>query len=98
MGGMRPRLQFSLRFLMVLVLAVSCFLAGAAWQKKRDEPVWVYKSPPGDELAAGEFVVEIIRLPDGSEWERILQGQYPVLPDPDPSKRGPQIKAPVSDE
>lgn len=76
---MRPRLQFSLRFLPVAVLAVACFLGGMALQRRLDEPVWIQRST---NRKPSSLYMERIQLRAGSVWYRTVQDFVPSAPVP----------------
>lgn len=97
---MRPRLQFSLRFLLVVTAIVAAFFGGRAYQRSVDEPEWLYRAPPLEERSPGGYFVEHIRLADGTEWQRMVMNPEPEQPGkPVPTQSAPaKVPAPVPDE
>lgn len=71
---MPRRFQFSLRSLLVAMLAICCFLGGMVVQKQLDEPEWISKGHPASEMSTDEAALQIIRLPDGTKWQRNIWG------------------------
>lgn len=69
-----PRPQFTIRSLLVALLVVAAFLGGRAYQHRINEPPWVIRAPLRDDVAKDEFVVKIMRLRDGTEWQRMVRG------------------------
>jgi hypothetical protein len=52
---------------------VAAFLGGMALQKRLDAPTWIYRAPKGVALPQDGYYVELIRLPDGSTWQRAVE-------------------------
>jgi hypothetical protein len=73
--AMSRRFQFSLKALLVAMLAICCFLGGMVVQKQLDEPEWISKGHPASEMSTDESALQIIRLPDGTEWQRNIWGK-----------------------
>lgn len=69
-----PRPQFTLKTLLWLMVVVAAFLGGMALQRKRDEPEWISKGHPASEMSTDEAALQIIRLPDGTKWQRNVWG------------------------
>ena len=70
-----PRPQFTLRALLVLLLAAACFFGGMAMQRKLDTPVLVRRTQGVVHYKKWGFrpsVTETIRLHDGTEWKRSI--------------------------
>ena len=65
-----PRLQFTLRALLVAMLVVGAFLGGMALQRQLDKPVKRYKAGIVDD--SGERYIEVLVLQDGTRWSREL--------------------------
>ncbi|HJT31997.1 MAG TPA: hypothetical protein VJ783_08070 [Pirellulales bacterium] len=63
-----PRPQFTLRALLVLMLVVAAFFGGMALQKRLDDPTSLM--PMMQHQVIDEVYSEVIRLRDGSVWER----------------------------
>ena len=71
---MRRLFQFSLKTLLIATFGVACFFGGVSLQRKLDEPVVISRVPsqsysPKKGNRTGWR--ETIRLPDGTEWERL---------------------------
>jgi hypothetical protein len=74
-----PRPQFTLRALLVLVLAAGCFFGGMSLQRRLDAPTWLHQAPPEGNrppLYSDTHYVEQIRLRDGSEWQRMIPADH----------------------
>lgn len=62
------RPQFTLRALLVLVLAAGCFFGGMAAQRQLDKPAVTRVRPCG----LGSVVLETLTTPDGKIWTRLV--------------------------
>ena len=87
------RPQFTLKTLLWLMAVVAAFLGGRAYQKRIDEPFWIYKATPPDQLEPPKYSVEIIRLGDGSQWQRTIYDGSPIPP-VKPNQQAPTISSP----
>ena len=67
-----PRPQFTLRALLVAMLVVAAFFGGMAAQSRLTEPTTLL-SIEAD--GRGESFIDVIRLRDGSVWERLWRRQ-----------------------
>lgn len=74
------RPQFTLRALLVAMLVVAAFFGGMAVQKQLDESEWISKGHPASEMLTYEAALQIIRLPDGTQWQRRIWGKREEQP------------------
>ena len=83
---MMPRPQFTLRALLVLMLAVGCFFGGMAVQRQLDQPELISRTRglklfkmKGLKIKESQPTLhETIRLRDGSKWERVIDEKPPT--------------------
>lgn len=71
---MRRWFQFSLKTLLIATFGVACFFGGMSLQLRLDKPVMLARTPAQSISAKKGNQTgwkETIKLPDGTEWERL---------------------------
>lgn len=67
-------LQFSLKTLLIATFGVACFFGGMSLQRRLDKPVLLGRVPSQSISSKNGHQTgwkETIKLPDGTEWERL---------------------------
>ena len=65
-----PRPQFGLKAMFLFMAFAGTFFGGMVVQKRLDQPTIKRSDDPPLGLSAGGTYVEILELPDGTEWSR----------------------------
>ncbi len=77
---MRRLLQFSLKTLLIATFGVACFFDGMSLRRRLDKPVMLSKVPSQSISSKNGNQTgwkETIKLPDGTEWERLNTDDVP---------------------